>query len=401
VTPSAGQGGPQRGGNTSDLQSAIQGSLKSALQEEAAGLRRRLLAWMAGEAEGVEMDGVEMDGLALEVLRYQARANPAYGKLLERRGVDPLRTSDWREFPPVPTRAFKELPPVSGAGEPAALFRTSGTTGGTELRGEHRVLDLELYHASLLVQARRHLLPDGEAIRVLALLPPPDLQPHSSLVHMAGVLSEAWDGGHGVFLADGEWRLERDRVGEALAQAETEGVPVLLISTAFGLVQWLDGAPDPVSLPPGSRIMETGGFKGRSRRVERGELYGKTSRTLGVPVGRIVNEYGMTELLSQFYEPVLREGGPEDPGARRLVGPPWVRTRVLDPTDLFPVPRGEPGLLCHLDLANLFSAALVLTEDLGVQKGDGFQVLGRAPGAEPRGCSLTMEDYLAAGGGGR
>lgn len=400
MTPSADTGGAQRDGRPSDRPSVPPGLPPGvppgALEEEAARLRERLLAWMAGEAEGMAVDP-----LGLEVLRYQARANPVYGKLLERRGVDPLTTSDWRDFPPVPTRAFKELPPVAGAGEPAALFRTSGTTGGTELRGEHRVLDLELYHASLLAQARRHLLPDGEAIRVLALLPPPGLQPHSSLVHMAGVLSEAWDGGQGVFLADGEWRLERDRVAKALARAEAAGVPVLLISTAFGLVQWLDGGPDPVTLPPGSRIMETGGFKGRSRRVERGQLYGEASAALGVPVGRIVNEYGMTELLSQFYEPVLGEGGPEDPSVRRLVGPPWVRTRVLDPRDLSPVSPGEPGLLCHLDLANLFSAALVLTEDLGIQKGDGFQVLGRAPGAEPRGCSLTMEDYLAAGGGGR
>lgn len=366
----------------------------NALQEEAARLRSRLLAWMAGEAEGAAVDE-----LALEVLRYQARANPAYGGLLERRGMNPAEITDWRDFPPVPSRAFKELPPVAGVGEPAALFRTSGTTEGVELRGEHRVLDLELYHASVLAQARRYLLPDGEAIKILALLPPPDLQPHSSLVHMAGVLSEAWDGGHGVFLVDGEWRLDRDRVARALVQVESEGVPILLITTAFGLVQWLDDAPDPVVLPPGSRIMETGGFKGRSRQVGRSQLYSEASRALGVPVGRIVNEYGMTELLSQFYEPVLDEGGPEDPAARRLVGPPWVRTQVLDPIDLSPVPSGEPGLLCHLDLANLFSAALVLTEDLGTQMGDGFQVLGRAPGAEPRGCSLTMEDYLAAAGG--
>jgi hypothetical protein len=319
-------------------------------------LRRRLLGWMEGREPG-PADDEAFDALARAVLGYQARANPVYARLLELRGLDPRAVEGWQAFPPVPTRAFKELPPMAGAGEPEAVFRTSGTTGGSELRGEHRVLDLSLYHASLLAQARTHLLPEGGGIRVLALLPPPELQPHSSLVHMAGILRERWDDGGGGFLAEGDWRLEAARVTAALDRAVAEGVPVLLLATAFGLVQWMDSAPRAVRLPPGSRVMETGGFKGRSREVGRAELYRATSRFLGVPPERIVNEYGMTELLSQFYEPVLTEGGPADPEARRLVGPPWVRTRILDPGDLSPVAPGTPGLLCHLDLANLHSAA--------------------------------------------
>ncbi|HSR42653.1 MAG TPA: hypothetical protein VLL48_10785, partial [Longimicrobiales bacterium] len=125
---------------------------------------------------------------------------------------------------------------------------------------------------------------------------------------------------------------------------------------------------------------------------------------LGVPTGRIVNEYGMTELLSQFYEPVMRDGAPEadgDPSERRHVAPPWVRTRVLDPGDLGELPPGEPGLLCHVDLANAGSVAAVLTEDMGVAVADGFRVLGRAAGAEPRGCSLAMDELLGAAGEGR
>jgi hypothetical protein len=119
----------------------------------------------------------------------------------------------------------------------------------------------------------------------------------------------------------------------------------------------------------------------------------------------MVNEYGMTELLSQFYEPVFRVGGAAraDLGSaplenRRHVGPPWVRTRVLDPETLEPCAPGAPGLLCHLDLANAGSVAAVLTADLGVADEGGFRVLGRAPGAEPRGCSLALEELLEAHG---
>ncbi len=56
--------------------------------------------------------------------------------------------------------------------------------------------------------------------------------------------------------------------------------------------------------------METGGFKGLGRAVFRAELYDGIAAATGVPTSRIVNEYGMTELLSQLYEPTLSEGTP-------------------------------------------------------------------------------------------
>jgi hypothetical protein len=186
---------------------------------------------------------------------------------------------------------------------------------------------------------------------------------------------------------------------EGIEHVPTSG-PVLLAGTAFAWVHWLDAIERrglTVRLPTGSRIMETGGFKGRSREVPRPELYALLTGRLGIPADHIVNEYGMTELLSQFYEPVLREGCP-GVGARRHVGPSWVRTRILHPETLRELPDGEPGLLAHLDLANLYSVSALLTEDLGVRDRDGFRVLGRAPGAEPRGCSLVMEELLSLPG---
>ena len=77
--------------------------------------------------------------------------------------------------------------------------------------------------------------------------------------------------------------------------------------------------------------------------------------------------------------------------------PPWVRTQVVDPESLAPLPEGEIGLLRHFDLANLHSVAAVQTDDLGVWRGDGFEVLGRAAGAEPRGCSLAAEEPVTGG----
>ncbi|MGD2069205.1 MAG: hypothetical protein PVI57_11075, partial [Gemmatimonadota bacterium] len=229
---------------------------------------------------------------------------------------------------------------------------------------------------------------------ILCLLPSPEEAPDSSLSAMAGFAVERWGSARGGWFVDPDAGLRTRALQDALRSAEAEGEPVLLMGTAFSFVHFLDGEGGPVRLPDGSRIMETGGFKGRSRVVERPALYEAMEERTGVPARRIVNEYGMTEMLSQFYEPVLRPGGSVAGPARRHVGPPWVRTRILDPRTLETVPRGRPGLLCHLDLANAGSVACLLTEDVGQEVGDGFRVLGRAEGAEPRGCSLVMEELM-------
>ena len=49
---------------------------------------------------------------------------------------------------------------------------------------------------------------------------------------------------------------------------------------------------------------------------------------------------------------------------------------------------GETGIIRIFDLANVFSVAAIQTEDLGIRRSDGFELVGRAQLAEPRGCSL-------------
>jgi hypothetical protein len=116
--------------------------------------------------------------------------------------------------------------------------------------------------------------------------------------------------------------LQTRELLDGLEQAETSGVAVLLCGTALALVHLLEAmesAEHRIALPEGSRVMETGGFKGLSRELPRDAFYQRLHGSLGVPPGRIVNQYGMTELGSQFYDSVLRfPGTPRrklDPGA--------------------------------------------------------------------------------------
>ncbi|HEX9886629.1 MAG TPA: hypothetical protein VGA70_09080 [Longimicrobiales bacterium] len=340
------------------------------------------------------------DGWARRVFQYQVETNPVYGRFAEGRGRTPGTVTHWTEIPAVPTTAFKHFRLLSA--DPARVertFLTSGTSRGAASRGQHAVPSFGLYRASLVPNFAAHLLPDGARLPLVSLVPHPREAPESSLSAMVGVVEEDLAAPGGGWFVDPEGGLDAEGLVACLEALATEGHPVLLVGTAFAFVHWLDALVAEgrrVRLAEGSRIMETGGFKGRSRSVPRRELYGAMSDRTGVDPRRIVNEYGMTELLSQFYEPVLATPAPPGAGdGRRHLAPPWVRTRVLDPRTLDAVPEGEPGILCHLDLANAGSVAAVLTEDRGVQVGDGFLVLGRQEGAEPRGCSLALDELLA------
>ena len=341
---------------------------------------------------------------AQRVFAYQFETNPAYAAYVRKRGTTPSNVGHWSEIPWVPAAAFKAITLVSG--DPSRVqrvFRTSGTAG-TVRRGEHHVLDLELYRASLIPNMGWHLYagaPDGlegPTRPIFALTPAPASVPESSLSFMLGAALDGLSRGEGGFFVTGDGVIDTAGLSEALVNATKRGTPILLAGTAFAFVHWLDWLKEQsggFDLPRGSLIMETGGFKGRSRVLERPEFYESLSEAHGLPVEAIVNEYGMTELLSQFYDRPATAGSGTALDARRHVPPPWVRTRVLDPNTLSTLPMGDPGLLCHYDLANAGSVMAVLTEDLGVAVDDGFCVLGRVHGAEPRGCSLAMDDLLS------
>ncbi len=362
-------------------------------------LRRELLALFAAGAEPPLPDAT-FNALALRVFEHQFRLSPAYAAYCRRRGLTPDAIDDWRRIPAVPTAAYRELPLV--AGDPAAaqaVFRTSGTTRGRERRGTHHVLDLALYHASLQATFQALVLPDGARVRMLSLVPPPEELPDSSLSHMAGVLLERLGAAGSGWFA-GAAGLDLPGLARALRRAQDDGVAVCLLGTSFAFVHWLDALAERgerFRLPSGSRLMDTGGYKGRAREVAPAAMRAAYEERLGIPPSHQVNEYGMTELLSQYYDAALRDaltGVAGEP--RRKLGPRWLRALVVDPETLEPLPAGETGLLRHVDLANLDSVVAVQTEDLGREVEGGFLLLGRAAGAVPRGCSIAADLLLRA-----
>jgi hypothetical protein len=199
------------------------------------------------------------------------------------------------------------------------------------------------------------------------------------------------------FATDATWAWSDGTIDLALAQSTLRAArePMGVCATSFALVHLLDaleGASIP--LPENSFVMQTGGFKGRSRTVDAHDLRAQLARTFALPEHRIVSEYGMTELSSQMYGDGLVRGRLESDGVERLSIPPWMRVTACDPETLKPLRRGAVGVLRIDDLANVDSCCSIQTADLGRLDGDRLILLGRAPGATPRGCSLAIEEAV-------
>src|SRR5947208_4958605 len=348
------------------------------------------------EAAGRGAPPPDFAAWALRVFAHQFEHNAPYRAFCTRRGVRPATVARWEDVPAVPSVAFRQVD--LACGPPEAVFSTSGTTSAAA-RGRHLVPHLALYRASALATFARFVLPDAARLPCLSLVPPPALRPDPSLVQMCVWVGEAL--ARGIAWMVGERGLETERLLARLAAAETSGEALLLlgVTAAFAqLFQACRARGRAFRLGPASRVVETGGQKGLTRPLSRPAFLRECWTLLGIPGYYCVNEYGMTELCSQRYDSALddRFHG-RSLASRRLVAPPWLRTRVVDPDTLAPAPPGETGLLCHHDLANAGSVSVVLTEDLGRAVGDdGIEVLGRVAGAVPRGCGLLLADLEAS-----
>jgi hypothetical protein len=235
-------------------------------------------------------------------------------------------------------------------------------------------------------------------MRIISLVPAPAEAPDSSLAQMIAWAIDAFGTEESGYVVSATG-LHFDRLAAALGACERSGQLCCVMTTTGALIRVLDTARArgaAFRLPHGSRLMDTGGDKGALRPLSRHGLLHACWNTFALPGYFVVNEYGMCELSSQFYDNVIAERTAGRFRPRYKIGPPWVRTRVLDAATLEDVPPGETGLLCHVDLANAGSALAVLTEDVGRAVADGFAVLGRATGAEARGCSLSAAEWANA-----
>ena len=347
-------------------------------------LKSRVEAMIASFERGGEVDPQLRDALIEDLATWQASRIPEYSRL-QRQGVWP---------PALPTDVFRFRRVAAHAKEEdVRVFLSSGTTSSE--RSVHAFGDLSLYDLAARAAARRMLFPDVDQIRLLMLAPHEKEAPDSSLEYMLTRFAK-WFGSECTW-AWREGELDFGLLTDALSRAEVAGEPIALLGTSFAFVHAEDGLGHRhFELARGSRVMQTGGYKGRSREVDAQVLLEAISDRYGIAAPWIINEFGATELSSQLYETTLREAIHGPAGPRRLWVPPWVRAAPVDPDTLRPVEGDTVGILRIDDTANLDSVCCIQTADLAQRVDDGIVVLGRAPGATPRGCSLATDQALGA-----
>ncbi len=350
---------------------------------ESDALHVRVQAFIRAASDGTERCGDSYESLALAVARFQAAHVDGYGRLCKAHGSGEVAAT----FPAVPTDAFKRarVSAFAQVDTPVA-FRTSGTTIGS--RGTHWFRHTHSYNFGALECGARHLRLSSERFPILIVGPPPAELPDSSLTHMLSLFVQTW----GSVLHDDAFFLRGGvlEIGRLADLAQSASTPVLVCGTSLAFVHLLDelGLLQ-IALPTGSRVMQTGGFKGRSRSVDAANLKDLLAQAFGINMTDVMSEYGMTELSTQFYEVAT-----SDDGFPVYAEPRWARVVPVDPTTLNPVPAGEEGIARIEDLANIDSAWAIVVPDRVRRVSHGFELMGRVPSASPRGCSIAIDEIL-------
>ncbi|PLX50377.1 MAG: hypothetical protein C0613_04420 [Desulfobulbaceae bacterium] len=325
----------------------------------------------------------DFNNLACRLFAYQFEAIPAAGAYYRKCGVTPANLKDFRDIPPIGLNVFKRYELFDGS-RCSKTFRTSGTSGKGRGASCFADEDLALMTTSIMANAGATLFADNRTTRFMMLVPSPQEAPDIIMAHGMAEIAATWGTEPPLYAISRGAFLGPEAVA-FLKKCIADQMPVTIIGGSFGFVNFVDRlTPElgSLALPPGSRLLDAGGFKGRSRELTRSGFLELMTAFFKLPADHCFNLYGLTELGSQFYS--------QGQGAKQP--PHWTRVRICHPLSLNEVEDGEQGIPLLYDLANVARPLAVLTDDLGRRHASGFDIIGRASGSAPRGCSLSLEE---------
>jgi hypothetical protein len=306
--------------------------------------------------------------LAFEIFQYQYHANALYREYTDFLKIKPQQVQELSQIPFLPIECFRTHKVLCKGAEARVVFESSGTTGS--LTSRHHVADPYFYQqvARKIFEAQYGPLINWH---IFALLPSYLERQNSSLVFMADDFIRHAKPGSGFYLDN------LSELTQRLQAFQGSGEKVLLLGVTFALVELALQFPMDLSHVT---VMETGGMKGRHREMVREELHDLLQTRLGLT--NVHAEYGMTELLSQFYSE--GQGIYWQPATARCLF-----RNITDPFDFRLVKAN--GQAQVIDLANIDSCCFIGTQDIGRPLGEGiFTILGRVDNAALRGCNLML-----------
>ncbi|MEO3793839.1 acyl-protein synthetase [Nonomuraea sp. B10E15] len=331
---------------------------------------------------GAEREAVLAPALAALTERHR-QACPPYDRILDAIGARPPyeRVAD---LPWLPVRLFKthELRSV----REDQVFRVLTSSGTTGQRPSRVFLDREAAAAQtrMLAATFRGLL--GERRLPMLVVDSRSVVRDPALsARGAGVLGMMNFGRDHTFVLDERGRVDAEAVKGFLARHGRERFLVF----GFTFMVWLHLRGLGADLSQGV-LIHSGGWK---RLAEQAVDNAGFRRRLADECGlsRVHNFYGMVEQIGTVFL--------EGPDGDGLYCPDFADVVIRDPQTWQEAPPGVPGLIEVVStLPTSYPGHVLLTEDVGVVRGvdDGclpgrrFEVLGRLPRAEARGCSDTF-----------
>ncbi len=274
---------------------------------------------------------------------------------------------------------------------PEKIFYTSGTSSAVAGRCAYSARGMRLMKASVLHAGKTHIVRDLERPAIIRLLPSTQTAPNNIMAYGMECIAKAFGDpslSQAVINNDG---FDQAHLLILLKRACSEQRPVILIGGSFAFVNIIDRLKQAAirfELPTGSRLIDAGGFKGRSRDVSVADLHHAANEVFGIAPENCTNIFGMTELASQLYDTSMQSVGPL--GERPKANTRTVTAIVSDSHTLKPVSQGQ-GLLTIRDLCIIDRPFSILTGDLAIQNAAGMTVIGRAQRGDARGCSLSLE----------
>lgn len=310
----------------------------------------------------------ELEQLALNTFKFQYINIKVYREFCDYLKIKPEAVTSISKIPFLPIQFFKSHTILEDQTPFEKVFSSSGTTGS--ITSKHYIKDLNIYKKSYS-KAFQQFIGQEEDLCILALLPSYLEREDSSLIYMVNDLIEKSNHPKSGFYLDTSTNLI-----ETIEILEKTNQKTLLIGVSYALLDLIELQ---IFQLKHTKVMETGGMKGRRKEMVKEELHEILKKGFGV--SKIYSEYGMTELLSQAYSM----------GDGIFNCPPWMKVLTRDPEDALSYVNNKTGGINVIDLANIYSCSFIATQDLGKVYTDGsFEIMGRFDESDIRGCNLMV-----------
>ncbi len=306
---------------------------------------------------------------AKQVFDFQYQNNQLYQDFCRYLSVHPNQINQLEDIPFLPIECFKSHQIISNSLQAKLIFRSSRTTSQTA--SEHYVAEPKIYEQAI-AQGFEQQFGSISNYCIVALLPSYFERNDASLVYMTDYLMTCSS-----HPRNGYYLHNYEELAKTLHDLEEMRQATILLGVSFALLDF--AAAYPMQLNH-TKIIETGGMKGRRKEITREQLHSILHSAFQSE--HIYSEYGMTELLSQAYFDERKSFLPAHT-MRVLI------REISDPLSYMPI--GKSGAINVVDLANLYSCSFIATQDIGkrIDKSR-FQVLGRTDNSDLRGCNLMV-----------